>query len=127
MDCLEQLEQISLRVDDQPRALEALDRIVAAGCGGDVECAKNLTWVAGEELAQGNSRKALSLYKRAFERTPEDDRIVEALAKLTAQLGLHAESATNYNRLALRHPTQDKWRKAAEAEHAEAVRDALKL
>ena len=125
--CLEQLEAIALQVGDQGRVQEALDKVAKAGCAQDAECAKNLAWVAGQELSRGNQRTALGLYKRAYERSGDSDRLLEVIAELAAKAGLHAEAADDYDHLAARNPGQSQWKKAAQVERGQAMNGALKL
>ncbi len=125
--CLEDLAAMARVAGDEARTQRALDKITNAGCGEDAECALNLSWVAEQELQRGNSRKALALYKRAYERAPEQDALLECVARLSARAGLHAEAAEDYDRLARRRPTEAQWRKAEDAERQAAMRGAMNL
>jgi tetratricopeptide (TPR) repeat protein len=125
--CLRALALLSLGVGDRERALAAREKIVNAGCEQDWECIENLTWVAAQEEVTGNLRKALAIYRRAHERAPENDDVLESTARLAAALGLHAEAAEDYERLARKHPQDRRWKPAAEAERDAAVRAAVRL
>jgi tetratricopeptide (TPR) repeat protein len=127
VSCLKQLAAIARRAGDVPHAERALDRIVNAGCADDAECAAALAWVAQQDEANGNLRKALVLYKRASERAPDDDALLERSAALAGHMGLHAESAAGYERLARKHPGDLRWRRAADTEHEAAMREAVRL
>jgi tetratricopeptide (TPR) repeat protein len=100
-----------------------LDKVASAGCSTDAECARNFTWVAQEEESRGNPVKALAFYKRAYSQTPDDDDLLEDIARLTSAAGLHAEAADAYERLVRKHPADDRWRQAATIERDSAIRD----
>jgi tetratricopeptide (TPR) repeat protein len=125
--CLRALALLSSSVGNRERAMAAREKIVNAGCEQDWECVVNLTWVAAQEEGTGNLRKALALYRRAHERAPENDDVLENTARLAAALGLHAEAAEDYERLARRHPQDRRWKPAAEAERDAALRSAVRL
>jgi tetratricopeptide (TPR) repeat protein len=125
--CLQKLESIAHAVGDEGRAQTALDRVVNAGCTDDAECASNLTWVAQREQARGNQRKALELYKRASQRVPQNDALVETVAALAAAAGLHAEAAEDYAQLLRRHPEEARWKAAAQQEKDIAARAVMGL
>jgi tetratricopeptide (TPR) repeat protein len=122
--CLQTLESIAHRVGDEERAQRALDKIANAGCSEDSVCATQLTWVAAREEERGNSRKALALYRRAYEKAPDDDALLEGLASLASKTGLHVEAAQDYERLARKRPNDLRWKTAAEAEWGTTVRRA---
>jgi tetratricopeptide (TPR) repeat protein len=114
--CLQALEKIARAAGDETTAQAALDRVASAGCNDDAECAHNLWWVAARSEATGSPRKALSFYRRAYERSPQDDELLATIARLAAENGLHAEAADSYERLARRHPEETRWRTAAAIE-----------
>jgi hypothetical protein len=124
--CLERLVQLAHRCDSSPRVEAALQKIVSAGCADDAECVRNLTWVASEEEQRGDALKALSLYRRAYAKTPEDEALLQTCARLAAQVGLHAEAAQDYEQLAHMHPADPVWRRAAGNERDQAVRGLVK-
>lgn len=125
--CIRGLVSMANATGNGAYAERALDRLANAGCASDDECAANLAWVASQETARGNSSKAFSLYKRAYERAPDNDAVLEELANLAAASGLHAESAEDYGRLARRHPEETRWKNAAEKEREAAVKSAVGL
>jgi tetratricopeptide (TPR) repeat protein len=125
--CLQELVAVARDAHDEQRAHATLNRIANAGCGSRTECAANLCWVAGEEEGMGNPRLALAMYRRAYENVPDDDNVLEQMARLAAAVGLHAEAADDYRELGRRHPQDARWRQAAEAERGAAVRAAARL
>jgi tetratricopeptide (TPR) repeat protein len=125
--CLKELVAIARAAGDARRADEILDKITEAGCADDAECARTLGWVADQNEVAGNAQKALALYKRAYQRAPDDDGLLQHIAGLSASAGLHGEAAGDYERLARKHPDEPRWRRAAEAEHDAAMRGAVRL
>jgi tetratricopeptide (TPR) repeat protein len=121
MACLEELVTLAGAAHDGRRAEAAMDRIVASGCAEDSECAGNLAWVADAAERIGNRRKALALFKRAYERLPESDSLLQNVARLAASSGMHVEAAEDYGRLARKHPADPRWRKAADEERDAAL------
>jgi hypothetical protein len=126
-ECLQELVRVARRAHSDRYALAALDKIVSAGCTESAECARNLRWVAQDEEQTGNIHKALALYRRAYEQSPDDDGLLEQIARLTAAAGMHAESAERYEQLARRHPNEGRWRQAATVERDAAMRGVVKL
>jgi hypothetical protein len=114
--CLEELVTMALAAHDDARANSAMAKIVGANCSQEAECSRNLTWVASIESQRGNGRHALSLFKRACERSPENDGILEATARLEASLGLHADAREDFRHLARRHPENAEWPRAADTQ-----------
>lgn len=127
VECLRGLVILAASVGDDAHETDGIGRIASAGCRADAECARNLAWIGSIERGRGNAQRALALYKRAYERLPEDDTLLEVVAGLAADSGLHAEAADDYDRLARRQPTQPKWKDAATRERAAAVRSAVSL
>jgi tetratricopeptide (TPR) repeat protein len=127
VDCLKRVVALARRSKSIARAEAALDRIVGAGCSDALECAANLRWAAAQAAAMGDSRKALALYRRAYQRVPEDDGLLEQLAQLASACGLHAEAADDFEQLARKHPLDRRFRDAAATEHSAAVKDAVGL
>lgn len=126
-ECLQELVQIARRAHSEHHVFSALDKLVSAGCIDNAECARNLRWVAQDEEQHGNTHKALALYRRAYEQSPDDDGLLEQIARLTAAAGMHAEAAERYEQLSRRHPGEDRWRQAATAERDAAMRGVVKL
>ncbi len=127
VECLQSLVSLANRMHDDQRTSDALARIAKAGCSDDADCARNLAWIAAVEEQRGNALHARVLYKQAYERAPDQDALLEALARLAAAGGLHAEAADDYDRLTQRHPEDARWRKAAESEHDAAMKAAMRL
>jgi tetratricopeptide (TPR) repeat protein len=127
VECLRSLAMLADEAHDERRATQALEKIAKAGCSDDGECAGNLAWIAIVEEGRGNQRRALALYRRARERAPQQDSLLESAARLAASLGLHAEAAEDYRELTRRHPGDPRWAKAAEDERMAAVRAAVAL
>lgn len=118
LSCLQQLAQLADAAHDQAHWLGAVEKVASVGCGSDAECAGDLSWAAGQKEAHGKIGDALVLYKRAYERTPTDDGLLEHVAKVAATVGLHQESAEAYERLARRQPSEPRWKRAADAQRA---------
>jgi len=124
--CLQSLETLAETAHDDGRAERAVQNVANAGCI-DTECAHNLAWAASIEEARGNEQRAHALYKRAYSYAPEDDGLLEAIARSAAAVGLHVEAAEGYAQLARRHPAEAKWARAAGEERNAAARAAMAL
>ena len=124
--CWQRLVELAKKTGDEARVEAALQKIVSAGCGDPEECSRNLVWVGGQYEGTGSPRKALALYRRAFQRLA-DDTLLAHMAELAASSGLHAEAAEDYEQLARRHPDDPRWHRSAQAEHDAATRDAVRL
>jgi tetratricopeptide (TPR) repeat protein len=125
--CLQELSILSRAAKDWGRAEQALGRIAASGCATDAECAQNLGWVASFEEESGNDRRALAIYKRAYEHVPADDNFLQKMAELAARAALHVEAAEDYDRLVRRHPDDPRWHAALDVEREAAAREASRL
>ena len=125
VSCQERLVSLAVAAGDARRADSALAAIENAGCADDEECAHNLSWVAGVEEGRGNPVRALALYRRASERNLASDSLLENVARLAVRNGLHMEAAQAYDRLTARHPENQQWRRAADAERQAAMRGAM--
>ena len=126
VSCLQQVVEVAREAGNEPRADVALEKIVAAGCRDSAECAGNLRWVGQQYEATGRPLKALAIYRRALEQSP-DDVLLAHLAALAGRAGLHAEAAEDYEQLAHRHPGEAEWHRLAMAEHDAAMREAVRL
>jgi tetratricopeptide (TPR) repeat protein len=124
--CLKELVAIARRTGSDTHTEAALEKILAVGCGDEAACAENLRWVGLQYESMGKSHKALALYRRAFERAP-DDALLAHMADLAVQGGLHAEAAADYEQLARSHPENAQWRRLAVTEHDAAMREAVRL
>jgi tetratricopeptide (TPR) repeat protein len=118
-NCLHALIDAAREVHDDARITAALDRLVRAGCRTDDECVANLNYAAGVEIERGNPRRAVGLYKKAYELLPNDELLISKAA-LAARTGLHAEALDDYTLLAQKHPEDNHWSALERAE-----RDAL--
>jgi tetratricopeptide (TPR) repeat protein len=114
--CLQQLAGIADSAHDETRWRGAVEKVATAGCTSDAECAGDLSWAANEQEAHGKLIDALALYKRAYERAPANDDLLERVARLAATAGLHTEAAEDYERLARKQPAEPRWRRAADAQ-----------
>jgi tetratricopeptide (TPR) repeat protein len=125
--CLQALVGLALGAHDDRRFDAALAEIARAGCADQKECTSNLIWVAQRYEASGNTRRALAVYKRAHERTPDDDSLLENVARLAGAAGLNAEALRDYQELARRHPGDARWRRAAEEQGETMLRTVTKF
>jgi tetratricopeptide (TPR) repeat protein len=125
--CLRALVGLAVRSDDPRRLDEALDAIVRAGCTDETQCVGNLVWVAQTHEGRGNLGRAMALYKRAYEKSPEEDALLEAIARLAGKTGLNAEALEHYQELARRHPGEARWQTAAQEQRDALLRGVLKL
>jgi tetratricopeptide (TPR) repeat protein len=122
--CFEKLADLGELAKSEDAVTYALDRLAHAGCADDSECVRNLESVARREAARGNERSAFAALKRAHERAPTDDGLLEQIARMAAKLDRHAESLQAYQTLALRHPDDGKWPVAMAAERLALVKSA---
>jgi tetratricopeptide (TPR) repeat protein len=124
--CLQALASLARTAEDEQRLDAALNEIAQAGCADDKECVSNLVWVAQAQEVRGNLRRALAMYQRAYDRSPDNDSLLENVARLAGAAGLNAEAVRNYQELARRHPGDGHWRQAAEEQREEMLRRAVK-
>jgi O-Antigen ligase len=124
--CLERFVLLVTKEGDQALAEGALQKIVSAACSDAADCSRNLVWVGQQYEGAGSPLKALTLYRRAFGRLP-DDSLLAHMAALAAGAGLHVEAADDYEQLARRHSDDPEWRRSAQVEHDAAMRQALRL
>jgi tetratricopeptide (TPR) repeat protein len=123
-ECLRTLVWLARTAHDDASVTAAIDRIAKAGCT-DGACAGDLAWAAEIEVARENPHRALKLYKQAYELRPDDDALLESVARLTSAVGMHTESAEDYQRLSSRHPAEHRWRDAAVREQVAALEGAI--
>jgi hypothetical protein len=124
--CLQALVAMAGAAHDERRVTWAVEGIANAGCL-DTECAQNLAWAASTEETRGNRQRALALYKRAYVHTPDNDTLLESVARVAAAEGLHAEAADSYERLAREHPGEARWARAADDQRNAAVKAVMKF
>jgi tetratricopeptide (TPR) repeat protein len=120
--CLKELVALAWDTGQDGRARAVIDKVASAGCSEDQQCAADLAWAAHQDEDHAAPRKALALLKRAIERAPADDALLEDAARLASQTGLHVEAAEDYEKLARRHPGEARWTRAQDAERAEAMK-----
>jgi tetratricopeptide (TPR) repeat protein len=125
--CLRTLVDLARASGDNHRFDAALLEIARAGCTDDKECVSNLVWVAQTREAGGNPAQALTMYKRAYERAPDNDSLLENIARLAGAAGLNAEALRNYQELERRHPEDGRWTKAAQEQREAMLRGAIHL
>jgi tetratricopeptide (TPR) repeat protein len=107
--CQRELIALSLRTRQTRRGELALEQIVRAGCGTSAECFDLYTWAAGVEEGLGHYARAVRLYKRALEITPDRDDLLEHIGQLGSHQGVMADAVEAYGILAMRHPTDPRW------------------
>jgi tetratricopeptide (TPR) repeat protein len=125
--CLQSLAGLARTAEDERRLDTALNDIAQAGCADDKECVNNLVWVATTQEVRGNLRRAMAMYQRAYERAPDNDSLLENVARLAGAAGLNAEALRDYQELARRHPGDGRWRKAAEEQREAMLRGGVKF
>jgi O-antigen ligase/tetratricopeptide (TPR) repeat protein len=124
-ECLAAIVELASRAHDERAVTSALDKIASGVCVDESECVSNLEYVARTEERRGNQRRALLFYKRAFNRAPDADRLLQAIAPLAAAIGMHAEAADDYDRLARKFPSDPRWASAANQQRDAAMRAAV--
>jgi tetratricopeptide (TPR) repeat protein len=127
LPCLQQLVTLNERMHNEASAEATLDKIALVGCSSsELECSRNLIWVAREYEGMAKPLKALAAYRRAMEQVP-DDALLARVAELEARAGLHTEAGRDYEQLARRHPDDARWARQALAEHEAAMRGIQSL
>lgn len=116
--CAQYLVELATRLDDERRMSLALQRLLAAGCSTDVECATTFLHAARIEESRRNMRRALAHARQASERAPDRNDVLEVLARLASAAGEHAEALDTYERLHQRDPGNPLWQEKAAAERA---------
>jgi tetratricopeptide (TPR) repeat protein len=122
VECLKAQADLARSVRDDVRFNRVLDEIGRAGCADRSRCVDNLVWVAQALEPRGESARALQTYRRAFDKAPEMDVLLENMARLATATGLNVEAFKDYQELARRHPADGRWVKAAEQEREAIVR-----
>ena len=123
--CLQALAGLAHSVRDDVRFDAALGEIARAGCTDVKQCVVNLVWVAQAQEARGNPRRALATYKRAYERAPDDDALLETMARLAETAGLNAEALKDYQELARRHPADGRWQREVDTQRGAMFRGVV--
>lgn len=104
--CVRKLVSLARASGQKARAGAALDRLVRLGCTAPSECVDNLLFAADTEAASGNDRRALAFVKRAVERAPERDDLLERMAQMAEKAGLYGEALAAYAKLEARRPNE---------------------
>jgi len=112
-ECLKTLARTASSAHDESRFERTLEQI--ASCA-ERDCVKDMVWVASTEEQRGDLRRALAVYKRATEISPDDDGLLENVARLDISAGLNADALVAFETLARRHPTEQRWKNAVEAQ-----------
>jgi hypothetical protein len=115
--CLRTLVDVASAAHDSRGVEDALDRILRSGCSDDQECVADAVYVAQIEKRENNSVAALAAYRRAYEHGAGNAGLLEQMAVLASQAGLHVEAASDYDTLARLRPDDPRWREAAGREH----------
>jgi tetratricopeptide (TPR) repeat protein len=123
--CLRASADLARSAQDDVRFDAALVEIARAGCADDKQCVGNLVWVAQAQEARGSPGRALATYKRAYERAPQDDTLLEAVARLAGTAGMNAEALKDYQELARRHPADGRWKRDVEEQRGAMLRNGV--
>src|SRR5262249_17870257 len=110
--------ELALRIHDDRRATQIVDKLARSGCGTEAECAEHFAYLASIEEGRGNLRRALALYKQGSERLPDRDDFLIARCRIASALGLAVEALDGYETLARRHPEDAQWSAKASSERA---------
>lgn len=110
--CLREIVQLAMELGDKRRADDALDQALRGGCGARDECLSLYSWAAEASERRGNHVRAIAFYKRAAELAGGDNYLVTA-AELAERAGLDNEAADAFEKLAVRHPENERWRTRA--------------
>jgi tetratricopeptide (TPR) repeat protein len=124
--CLRSLAEIAIETRSLAETDEALESLMRAPCADDRACAANFLWVASHAEQVGEMGRAFIAYKRAYERTPTDD-VLQNVARLASDAGLHADALASYNLLMKRHPEDARWQKAVALEGTLVAKTAAGL
>lgn len=108
--CQRRLIELALESGDRRRADVVLERLMRGGCGRAAECAELYEWAARAEEARENFARAVRLYRRVVEITPERDELLEHVVELATRVGLTSDAIAALDALARRHPDVPKWR-----------------
>lgn len=120
--CGRRLVSLAVQTHNNARVDTALDRLLKLGCEAPAECVTNFTFAADIESQRGSSRRALALKKKAWERAPERDDLLIAIAQMAEAQGFHGEALEAYTKLSERHPEDKRWSEGATRERLAATR-----
>lgn len=107
--CQRELIGLALGAGQTRRADVEMDALLRAGCGATAECIELYSWAAASEESRGHYVRAVRLYRRVLELTPDRDDLLERIGVLGDRDGLLAEGLDAYNALASRHPGDPRW------------------
>jgi tetratricopeptide (TPR) repeat protein len=125
--CLRRYVELAAAAHRSARVDAGLDKLLLGGCTVPADCVSSLQYAAHIEESRGHSRRALAFYKKALERDPGREDLLETIATSSSRLGLHAEAAEAYEKLAERHPDDPRWGEAARRERAATHAEVLRL
>jgi tetratricopeptide (TPR) repeat protein len=102
---------ISLALQNvQPaRADAALDKLSRAGCGSASECSDLYGWAASMEESRGHYARAVQLYQRVLDVSPDREDLLEHIGGLGTHSGVVVEAIDAYGVLERRHPEDPRW------------------
>jgi hypothetical protein len=120
--CGRELVRLAVRTRDSRRVNESIERLLKLGCADASECVENLLYASAVEADSGNSRRALVLLRKAFERAPERDELLTRIAEAAEAQEYHAEALDAYQTLLARHPADPRLAAAVERERAAVAR-----
>lgn len=108
-ECQRQLIQLSFASGEVRRGEMALERLVRGGCGATAECIDLYVWAGNMEEGRGHYLRAVRLYRRAFDLTPDREDLLEHIGSLGERDGALADALDAYGTLASRHPSDARW------------------
>jgi tetratricopeptide (TPR) repeat protein len=126
VQCLQSLATVAKNKHDRVRAEKAIEGVAHAGCA-ETECSQNLKWAGSVEEALGDPAQAHALYRRALGYAPDDEALLESIARTAAEIGLHAEAVETYERLKRMHPGDERWQRGAAEEKRAAATERARL
>ncbi len=107
--CQRDLIELALANGQRSRGDLALDRLVRSGCGGQAECLELYAWAASTEETRGRYARAVRLYRRILDLTPDREDVLQNIGRLGERDGLLAEGLAAYSTLAALHPADPQW------------------
>jgi hypothetical protein len=122
--CGRRLVLLAVQTRNRARVDAALERLIKLGCEAHTECVDNLTFAAQVESERGGERRALVLTRKAWERAPEREDLLVAIARKAEGQGFHGEALRAYTQLSERHPGTQTWQ-ADVARETQAVARGL--
>jgi len=108
-ECQRQLIQLALDNGQARRGDLALEQLVRSGCGAAADCVDLYSWAASMEEGRGHYVRAVRLYRRVLDLTPEREDLLEHIGGMGERDGLLTEGVDAYGTLATRHPSDPRW------------------